>query len=203
VRAPALSPPWIGQPASDSTRQVRRILVTGVAAGLAGAALFVVIHSLLIFPIWTRFAGHLPFALMAGLGLAAAFDQAARDPRWRAAGGGARFGLVIFATLAPATVLSNSLRVAGLRANGWPGFTGTLGLAVVSGAAAGWLVTKRRGGAVAFAAATLALTIAMGGAIPVVNGPRAALLYAGFLPISVGSGIALAVSRRGVSPEEP
>ena len=66
---------------------------------------------------------------------------------------------------------------------------------LVSGLAAGWLMTKRVSGAVRFPAATLALTIAMGGTIPVVNGPRAGLLFVGFVPICAGSGLALAAAR--------
>lgn len=175
----------------------RSTVVGGLLAGLAGGTLFVVLHSFLIFPIWTRFLGHLPFALAAGLGFAGAYNEAAEaGPRWRSLAGGMAFGLVAFATLAPATAFSNTLRVTGVGANGVIGFVGTLALAVVSGAAAGWLVTRRRRGAFASAAATLALTIAMGGAIPVVNSARAALLYVGFLPICVAAGIALNVARR-------
>jgi hypothetical protein len=122
-----------------------RVLIRGLAAVAVGAALFVVIHSPLIAPIWTRFAGHLPFALIAGVGLAFAF---------------------------------------------------------ASGAAAGAAITRRQRGSLAFAAATLALAIAMGGTIPVVNSPRAALLFVGFLPNSVGSGVALSVARRCRTPSE-
>jgi len=53
-----------------------------------------------------------------------------------------------------------------------------------------------------FAAATLALTIAMGGAVPLVNSARAALLFAGFLPICVGSGLALSAARRCLTSPE-
>ena len=186
--APAIS--------TDSSNNVS-VIVGGLAAGFAGAALFIVIHSLLIFPIWTRFAGHLPFALMAGLALSAAFDRAAvTDVRWRTIAGGATFGLVIFLTLAPSTAFANMLRAAGVGSSGWVGFGGTLALAIGSGAAAGFAITRSRTGALAFAAATLALTIAMGGAVPVVNSARAAFLFAGFLPISVGSGVALSAARR-------
>jgi len=171
-------------------------VVSGIACGLAGAALFVVVHSLLIFPIWTRFFGHLPFALAAGLALAGAFSSGASARGWTSPVDGIRFGAIVFATLTPGTVFSNALRAAGLRANDWPGAAGTLALAVASGAIAGWLVARARGGVLAFAASTLTLTIAMGGAIPVVNGARAAWLFAGFLPICAGAGVALAAARR-------
>ena len=171
-------------------------MVSGLAAGLAGTALFIVVHSLVIFPIWTRFAGYLPFALAAGLGLAGAFNQPASTAGWQSPAAGAQFGLVIFATLAPSTFFSNGLRIVGTQANDWPGFVGTIALAIASGSAAGWLTTRRRAGAIAFAVATPALTIEMGGPIPVVNSARAAMLFAGFLPICVGSGIALSAARR-------
>jgi hypothetical protein len=176
-------------------------LVSGALCGLAGAALFVAIHSLLIVPIWTRFAGHLPIALAAGLGLAGAFNQGSAARGWQSTADGVRFGLITFATLAPATIFANALRAAGLHDGGWPGVAGTIALAIASGAAAGWLVTRARRGALAFAASTLTLTIAMGGTIPVVNSERAALLFAGFLPICAGAGIALSGARRHLGPE--
>jgi hypothetical protein len=182
---------------TDIASRTRPVVASGLAAGLAGAALFIVIHSLLIFPIWTRFLGHLPFALVAGLALSAAFDRAAAaDIRWGTIAGGGRVGFVIFLTLAPPTVFANLLRATGIGAGGWPGFLGTLALAIGSGAAAGFAITGRQTGVLAFAAATLGLTIAMGGAIPVVNSSRAAMLFAGFLPICVGSGLALSAARR-------
>lgn len=182
--------------------EVCRVLVSGLAAGGAGAALFIVIHSLLIVPIWTRSFGHMPFALAAGVGLALAYEEAATAPRLRTATGGLRFGVAIFATLAPATIFTNVLRAVGAPASGWAGLLGTLALATWSDGAAGWLMTKRVAGAVRFPAATLALTIAMGGTIAVVNGPRAGLLFVGFVPICAGSGLALAAARRCLTSRE-
>ena len=94
------------------------------------------------------------------------------------------------------------LRATGIGANDWLGFAGTLALAIGSGAAAGFAITRRQAGALAFAAATLGLTIAMGGAIPVVNSSRASMLFAGFLPICVGSGLALSAARRCLTSPE-
>jgi hypothetical protein len=50
--------------------------------------------------------------------------------------------------------------------------------------------------------ATLALTIAMAGPIPVVNGPRAAWLFVGFFPICIGAGVALAAARDALAGSE-
>ncbi len=179
------------------------VVLTGLAGGATAMALFIVIHSLLIFPLWNRMGSGVPLALMGGVGLAVAFDRAARHTRWRSVRGGAVFGALMFTTVAPATLFSNALRLAGLSANGWPATTGVLAIALASGAAAGWFVVRRRDGAIAFAAATLALTAAMAGPIPVVNGPRAAWLFAGFLPICVCAGAALALARASLVGEEP
>jgi hypothetical protein len=156
----------------------------------------------LIFPVWTRAGSGLPFALIGGVGLAGAFEHVACLTRWRSVRGGAGFGALMFAMLVPATVFSNALRVAGVPANDWPGVVGSLAIALTTGATTGWLITRRRDGAIAFAGAALALTIAMAGPIPVVNGPLAAWLFAGFLPILVGAGIALALTRARLADEE-
>lgn len=177
------------------TSRLTRIILTGVAGGTVAMALFVVIHSLLIFPIWTRLGNGLPLALIGGVGLAGAFEHVACLTGWTPVRGGARFGALMFATAVPATLFSNALRLAGLGANDWPAVVATLAIALAAGAATGWLVTSRRDGAIAFAGASVALIIAMAGPIPVVNGPRAAWLFLGFLPICVGAGIALAMTR--------
>jgi len=65
------------------------VLLGSAAAGAAATTLFVVIHSLLIFPIWNRIAGGLPFGMIGGLGLAGAFEQIACLSGWRGIRGGA------------------------------------------------------------------------------------------------------------------
>jgi hypothetical protein len=182
--------------------RLTRILLTGVAAGTAAMALFMVIHSLLIFPVWTRVGSGLPLALIGGVGLAGAFDHLAPLPGWMSVRGGARFGALMFATLVPTTVFSNALRIANLYANDWPGVVVSLAIALATGGATGWFVIRRRDGAIAFAGASVAVIIAMAGPIPVVNGPRAAWLFVGFLPICVGAGIALALARARLVDEE-
>jgi hypothetical protein len=184
------------------TSRLTRIILTGVAAGTAAMALFIVIHSLLIFPIWTRVGNGLPLALIGGVGLAGAFEHIACLTGWTAVRGGARFGALMFATLVPATLFSNALRIAGLGANDWPAVVVTLAIALAAGATTGWLVTRRRDGSIAFAGASVALIVAMAGPIPVVNGPRAAWLFVGFLPICIGAGIALALTRTRLVDEE-
>jgi hypothetical protein len=56
--------------AARCPRPAKTTVLSGLACGLSGATRFVVIHSLLIFPIWSRFLGRLPFALGAGVCIA-------------------------------------------------------------------------------------------------------------------------------------
>jgi hypothetical protein len=183
-----------------STR-LARILITGTAAGGAAMLSFMAIHSVLIAPIWTRAANGLPLALIGGIAIAAAFDRVAAPGRRQTIFDGATFGALMFATLIPATAFSNALRIAGIEANGWPGIAGSLATAAASGAAVGWLLTRTRDGALALAGAAAALVVAMAGPVPVVNGPRAAWLFIGFLPICIGAGAAVAAVRRRIVEE--
>ena len=180
--------------------RVAGVLLTGGAAGAAGFVAFVILHAWLIAPIWDRSLHGLPFALIAGLGLAWAFDaqyhnEAARRP----VAAGIHFGTIVFATLVPPTVYSNALRLAGLHPNDWPGSAIGLAFAIASGALAGYRLAGR---AREMATATTVLTIAMGGPIPVVNSVRAAWLFATFLPICVAAGIVVSIGHRWfVAPE--
>jgi hypothetical protein len=189
---------------SDESWSARlaRIAVTGAAAALAAMVSFMAFHSLLIAPIWTRAANGMPLALVGGIALAASFDRIAALRGWRSMLDGARFGALMFTTLTPATVFSNALRLAGAEANGWPGAVASLTIAAATGASAGWLLTRRRDGTVACAGAAAALIVAMAGPVPVVNGPRAAWLFVGFLPICTGAGIVVAMVRRRIVREE-
>lgn len=180
--------------------RLARILITGAAAAGAAMLSFMAIHSALIAPIWTRAANGLPLAMIGGIAIAAAFDRVAPARRPTILDGG-RFGALMFATLIPATAFSNALRVAGLEANGWPGVVGSLAIAAVSGAAVGSRLTRRCDGALVLAGAAAALVVAMAGPVPVVNGPRAAWLFIGFLPVCIGAGAAVAAVRRRIVEE--
>ncbi len=58
------------------------------------------------------------------------------------------------------------------------------------------MLTRERRASVAMAIATVVLTIGASGPIPVVNGPRAAWLFAGFMPDCVLAGVSTALARR-------
>jgi hypothetical protein len=184
------------------TTRLARIAASGIGAGIAAMVSFMVIHSLLIAPIWTRAADGLPLALIGGIAIAGAFDRVAALRGWQTLFGGARVGALLFATLVPATLFSNALRLAGIQANGWPGVAASLTIAAATGAAAGRLLTRRRDGIIAVAGAAVALLIAMAGPVPIVNGPRAAWLFVGFLPICIGAGVAVAAVRGRIARED-
>jgi len=170
--------------------------MTGAAVGVVSTVSFGIVHALAIVPIWAQLARGLVPAVLAGVALAWAFDHLARVRHWHSPAHGAAFGMVMFATLTPATVFSNALRLAGIRAGDWPGTLGSVAFAVASGATAGWLLTRERRASAALAIATFVLTLAAAGPIPVVNSARAAWLFAGFVPICAAAGITLAVARR-------
>jgi hypothetical protein len=113
--------------------------------------------------------------------------------------GAAYCGAALWLTLAPATTLENALRLARRGIPESLGVAAAIALAVASGAVAGFLLTRRVRGALAWAAATTALTLAMGGPIPVVNAARAAWLYLAFLPLCAGATIASTGGRRAVN----
>jgi len=186
---------WSAEAQAVNQSQVRRVIITGAAVGVISTASFGVVHALAIVPIWSNLARGLVPAALAGIALAWAFDHLSRVRGWHSPMHGARFGLVMFATLVPATAFSNALRLAGVRAGDWPGTLASLAVAIASGASAGWLLTRERRAASAVAMATFVLTLASAGPIPVVNGSRAAWLFAGFLPICAAAGITLAAVR--------
>ena len=192
--------PWSAHSRPVNHSQLRNVIMTGAAVGVVSTASFGIVHALAIVPIWAQLARGIVPAVLAGVALAWAFEHLARVRGWHTSVHGAAFGLVMFATLAPATAFSNALRLAGVRAGDWPGTLGSVAFAIASGACAGWLLTRERQAATAMAIATFVLTLASSGPIPVVNGARAAWLFAGFIPICAAAGITLAAMRRALEP---
>jgi len=174
----------------------RTVITTGVATGLVSVVAFGIAHALAIVPIWGQLARGIVPALLAGIGLAWAFEQLARARHWQRPVHGAAFGLVMFATLGPATFFSNALRLAGMSASHWPATFVVVGLALASGGTAGWLLTRERRTAIVMAVATFVLTLASAGPVPVVNSARAAWLFVGLAPVCAVAGLTLAVVRQ-------
>lgn len=208
----------------DTVRSISgAALAPGLAAGVAGLAVFLVLHAVWIVPIWSVTALGLVVAVLGGAAVSWAYLQV--EPhlpggtvrRWLAVAGGA------------ALVLSPSLVVAWA---GTPYFTVVDGSRVptaersvvaarfvveflvvttLSGALVGWLVTHTRRGTVVVAVAAFAFAIGPGHNLPffdVVTAPataRTAVLLT-LTPIVVASAVFVAVdallSRSGRSPDE-
>jgi hypothetical protein len=194
--ARASARPWTEARPAVSLPAAWRLIRTGAIVGLVGAVSFAAVHALLILPIWGRIPAGLIQAIPVGIALAWAFDHLARTRGWRTTAHGAMFGAVMFLTLVPATAFSNALRLAGAAAGDWPGTLGSLAIAAAAGWTAGWALTREHQASRALAVATAILTIGASGPVPIVNSPRAAWLFVGFIPICVLAGIATAAVRR-------
>jgi len=177
-------------------RRAATIAIPGVAVGLFAVLAFGTIHAWLIVPIWSRLAGGLPFAVLAGVSLAWAFDRAAHVRRWHTPVHGLLFGVYMFGTLLPATALDAAMRLNGLRLGDTT--TSTIiavALYVTAGFLAGWVVSRQRSTAIVFAAATLTLMAVSGGPLPIGRSPRGAWLSLGVACIAALAGAGIATVR--------
>ena len=189
-------------------RDTAAALLAGLLAGLAGALLFAAAHAWLIVPIWTRMTSGL--ASGAAAGVVGGWALAELEPRYHAGGTawaaarGLRFGALLWGLVAPVTAADVLLRAAGVAPRYELVAVGVaLTLAVAGGAAYGWRVTRRRRGALAGGAATVALTIAMAGPVPVGRSARAFWIFVAVLPAAALGGAVLALGARwlrGVLP---
>jgi hypothetical protein len=173
-----------------------------VAAGLVFAAA----HALLIVPIWNRMAFGLTSAGAAGLAAGWAFVELGFDPTsanqppsWGAsAAAGLRFGALLWLAVVPVTLADTALRLAGVA----PRFellavAVAIGLAISGGLLLGsWRAGTRRA-MIAGATATLFLTLAMAGPVPLPNGRRAVAIFLSVLPACMTAGLILGLAFRG------
>lgn len=170
-------------------------LIAGGLVGLLGVVLFGLLHSIVIVPIWEMLFRGVPFALVAGIvmGWALHILCACRraEPGVRV---GLAFGLLLWATLLPMTLFALAIRAAGLRApdSDWEVVVESL-LAFGAGALAGRAIAGRWRAALPVGIASLALTFTQAGPVPLMNGARAAWLFAGLSLIYPLCGLVLAV----------
>jgi hypothetical protein len=159
---------------------------------LLGVALFGVIHAAIISPIWRSLLGGIPFGVVAGLAIGWAFYEL-REP---APNGGLirslAFGSVLCATLIPMTLFGVIVRATGIHGQDdtWEVALELL-LTVGTAATIGRLISGRWRAALALGTASLALTLAQAGPIPVTNSRRAASLFAALAAVYLVSVIAL------------
>jgi hypothetical protein len=193
--ASALALPSLATPRA-SLQRLAPILIPGIAVNGFAVLAFGAVHAWLITPIWSRLAGGLPAALLAGLALAWAFDRVAHVQGWHSPIHGFVFGVYTFATLLPATAVDAALRLNGMRlGDTTPGMIGGVALFALAGFAMGWVLSRDRSTALVCAAAALALMVVAGGPLPIVRSPRAAGLSLGVGNILALAGAAIATIR--------
>jgi len=176
------------------SKRLTAFLIAGAVTGLLGVALFGVIHAATIVPIWTRLSGGIPFAVGAGLAIGWAFFELPGSARLNV--GVMRslaFGFLLWATLIPMTVFGVIIRAAGIHGqdDAWEVVVELL-LTFVTAIATGRLISGCWRAALALGVASLALTLAQAGPIPVINSGRAASLFAALGVVYLVSMIALA-----------
>jgi hypothetical protein len=183
---------------------LRRNLIAGILAGLVGALAFATAHAILIVPIWTRSGSGFAFGAFAGMAAGWAYTELGFDARAAAArtvvgrvATGAWFGGLLWIAVVPVTYASALLRALRVEPRSELVAAGvTVGVAVLlalsGGAVLGWRLVRSRRAAVAGSAATMLLTIAMGGPVPIERSLRALAIFFAFLPVAALGGAALA-----------
>lgn len=166
-------------------------LVSGTAVGIFGVVLFGLAHALIIVPIWRQLFGGIPFCLAAGLALGWAYYEMQASNRMGAGFKSALgFGVLLWTALLPMTLFGVIVRATGIHGpnDGWETAVEVL-LAFGAGAAAGQTIGGNRRAALAMGTAALALALAQGGPVPVLNSVRAAGLFAALAVIYPFSGL--------------
>jgi uncharacterized membrane protein (UPF0136 family) len=173
-------------------------ILAGALSGVAGALLFATLHAFIIVPIWDRMTSGLISGAIAGAAAGWAFaecyPEAIRARSLRNVGAGAGFGALLWLAVTPVTGADAILRAWGLASEDeLVAVAVAVILALAGGGTLGWLITRRRRGALAGAAAGMLLTIAMAGPVPVGRSTRALRIFLAVLPAAVLGGIALSV----------
>lgn len=179
---------------SPDAVRVRAAIVAGAVAGLAAGLVFATLHALIIVPIWDRMFGGLVGAAATGAVLGVAYAELYSPPDDVAAGAirGATFGALMWLAVAPVSLVDAVLRAVGfLPRNELAGVAIAVVLAISAGALWGWRHTRRRRGATVVAGATMALTMAMGGPVPIGKNIWAFGIFLAVLPASVVAGAIL------------
>lgn len=181
---------------TDRFRRELAGALAGMLAGFAAALAFSAAHAAIIIPIWNRMGFGIASAVVAGAACGWAFVAVHADAiectEMRLVHG-VRFGFLLWIAVAPVTAVDAVLRATGLA----PRFELlAVAVAVVTaigcGATLGWRIRRNRRGAVAGAAATMLLTVAMAGPVPVANSARAMGIFLAVLPSTMIAGAVLA-----------
>jgi hypothetical protein len=161
---------------------------------------FALAHAIVIVPIWNRsgfgflsgaFAGTVAGWAYTDLG----FDRShngAEHRVWAHLASGAWFGILLWLALVPVTLADALLRLLGTAQRYELVAVGVaVGLALGAGALLGWRRGGTRRAAIAGAAATMLLTMAMAGPVPVGRSLRALTIFLAVLPAAAAGGAVL------------
>jgi hypothetical protein len=168
--------------------------MVGALAGLAAGLVFATLHALIIVPIWDRMFGGVFGATATGAVVAWGYVELHPAPAdvSVSALSGARFGALLWLVVSPVSVVDAVLRAIGfLPRFELVGVAIALILCISAGAIWGWHSTRRWRGMIAVAAATLALTLAMGGPVPIGKSVWAFGIFLAVLAACVVAGVIL------------
>lgn len=177
--------------------RIREAIIAGAVGGVAAGLVFAVLHAFIIVPIWDRMMGGLVFGTLAGAVAGWAFSELyPEQPDLKASmASGAKYGGLLWLAVTPVSGVDAILRAVGfLPRYELVGVFLAVIIAVAMGARWGWSRTRRKRGMVACAAATLALTMAMGGPVPVGRNLWSFGIFLAVLPASVVAGTMLGAS---------
>ena len=187
------------------SRELMPFLIAGAIVGLIGVAAFGFAHAIIISPIWRNLSGGIPAGVGAGVTMGwASYELRAGRHSAATAGSGVAFGFLLWLTLFPMTAFGALARATGIHGeDDWLEIAVELLLAFGAGALAGFLFGRRWRAVLALGAATLALTLVMGGPIPVTNSVRAAKLFASFGVLYPVCGVLLVLIKSLISKRPP
>jgi hypothetical protein len=190
--------------------RLRMAIVVGALAGVGAGLVFATAHAFIIVPIWDRMMGGLMWGALAGAiggwtycewdvgngkwGRVSLPLPTSHFPLWRQVLSGAVFGAVLWFLVAPVSAVDAALRWAGVLPRlELLGVGLALVIAAGTGSLFGWSRTGTRRGMIAGAIATLFLTFAMAGPVPIGRSPRAFGIFLSVLPAAMIAGAILGV----------
>jgi len=177
--------------------RIREAVIAGALGGIAAGLVFAILHAFIIVPIWDRMMGGLVFGALAGAVAGWAYAELYPEQLdvTQSMVTGAKYGGLLWLAVTPVSLVDAVLRAIGfLPRYELVGVASAVLLAVASGALWGWYRTRRKLGLVACAAATLALTMAMGGPVPIGRSLWAFGIFLAVLPASIVAGSILGAS---------
>ncbi len=172
---------------------LRRIvlhLVTALGVAILATILGGVAHALVIVPVWSQLGTALPFAALVGVAMSWAVTEATTSQTSpRPVLRGFRVGVELWAALLPMTAFEGILRVSNLHdGSSWLQAIAQVVIAFSSGFAIGWLASRDSRSGLAMGVATVALALALGGAVPVTSSVRSLVFFVSLLPVTAITG---------------